>query len=140
MYFNILSLFHIMGLFLPRSTFTTYKCSKIILECCKCCVCNFICSCVLRPQHLGEKQYVSWVPILNIIHHRASRKCKSGAGMHEAEPTPCCIQESNLILMDWLFLDLPKCSVLLQVSKGIDTRRCEQLRAGEGFPYNCISR
>lgn len=27
------------------------------------------------------------------------------------ERTPCCIQERNSILMDWIFLDLPQCSV-----------------------------
>lgn len=36
---------------------------------------------------------------------------EGGCGGGERERTPCCIQERNSILMDWIFLDLPQCWV-----------------------------
>lgn len=64
---------------------------------------------------------------------------REGGSMQKTERAPCYIEESNVILMDQLFLDLSKCSVLLQVPEEADrTRRCDQLQAGKGLPYNCL--
>lgn len=100
-------------------------------------MCSFKHNDVLQSQPLGESSKAGKFP-LYFEHDTPSGEMDKNVGgwlgFGEAEGAPCCIQESNLILMARLVLDLPKCSVLLQIPEGTDTRRCEQLRAGEGLP------